>query len=70
MSEIGTFNTANSLPGDLVKTLMGGLADQSEQALKVAAVQMEAQAKLQEQAAALEVVGLMTGLGTKIDTVA
>ncbi len=70
MSEIGMFNTANSLPGDLAKTLLGGLADQSEQALKTAAVQMEAQAKLQEQATTLQAVGLLAGIGTKIDTVA
>jgi len=70
MSEMGIFNTANSLPGDLAKTLLGGLAARPEQALKTAAVQMEAQAKLEEQATALEVVGLMAGIGTKIDTVA
>lgn len=70
MSEIGTFNTANGLPGDLVKTLLGGVAAQSEEALKIAAVQMEAQVKLQEQAANLEAVGLLAGIGTKINTVA
>jgi hypothetical protein len=70
MSEIGTFNTANSIPGDLVKTLLGGVAAQSEQALKTAAVQMEAQAILQEQATTMAVVGMMTGIGTKINTVA
>jgi hypothetical protein len=70
MSEIGTFNTANGLPGDLVKTLLGGAAAQSEQALQIAAVQMEAQAKLQEQATTMAVVGMLTGIGTKIDTVA
>ena len=70
MSEMGTFNTANSLPGDLAKTLLQGLTAMPEQALKVAAVQMEVQAKLQEQATALGVVAMMTGVGTKIDTVA
>jgi hypothetical protein len=70
MSEIGTFNAANSLPGDLVKTLLGGLAAQSEEAVKIAAVQVEAQVKLQEQAAAMDAVGLLAGIGTRIDTVA
>jgi hypothetical protein len=70
MSEISTFNTANSIPADLVKTLLGGPAAQSEQALKIAAVQMEAQAMLQEQATAMAVVGMMTGVGTRINTVA
>jgi hypothetical protein len=70
MSEIGTFNTANSLPGDLVKTLMEGVTAQTEQALKVASVQMEAQVKLQEQATAMGVVAMMTGVGTRLDTVA
>ena len=70
MIEIGTFNTANNLPGDLVQTLLGGLTALPEQALKAAAVQMEAQAKLQEQSTALEVVALMTGVGTRINTVA
>ena len=70
MSEIGMLNTANSVPGDLVQTLLGGLTAQTEQAMKVAAVQMEAQVKLQEQATAMEVVAMMTGVGTKINTVA
>jgi len=70
MSEIGTFNTANSLPGDLVKTLLGGLTDQTEQAMQTAAVQMEAQVKLQEMSTAMGAVALMTGVGTKVDTVA
>ena len=70
MNGIGTFNTANSLPGDLVQTLLEGVTALPEQALKTAAVQLEAQAKLQEQATALDVVALMTGVGTKIDTVA
>ena len=70
MSEIGTFNTANSLPGDLVQTLLGGLTALPEQALKAAAVQMEAQVQLQEQATAMEAVALMTGVGTRINTVA
>ena len=70
MSEIGTFNAANSMPGDLVQTLLGGLSALPEQAMKVAAVQMEAQVKLQEQATAMGVVAMMTGVGTKINTVA
>ena len=70
MSEIGTFNAANSIPGDLVKTLLGGLAAQPEQALKIAAVQLEAQTKLQEQATAMGVVAMMTGVGARVNTVA
>jgi hypothetical protein len=63
-------NTANSIPGDLVKSLLGGLTALPEQAMKTAAVQMEAQTKLQEQATAMEVGAMMTGVGSRIDTVA
>ena len=70
MSEIGAFNSANSIPGDLVKTLLGGQMAQQEQALQAAAVQMEAQTKLQEQAMAMGVVSMMTGVGTRVNTVA
>jgi hypothetical protein len=70
MNEVGAFNAATGIPGDLVKTLMGGMTEMPEQALKTAAVQMEAQAMLQQQAAVMDAVSMMTGVGTKIDTVA
>jgi hypothetical protein len=70
MNGTGMLNTANNIPGDLVQSLFGGLQALPEQALKTAAVQMEAQAKLQEQAMVMDVVAMMTGVGTKINTVA
>ena len=70
MSEIGLLNTANSIPGDLTKTLLEGLTAQSELALQTAAIQMETQAKLQEQTLAMGVVAMMTGVGSRVNTVA
>ena len=70
MNEIGAFKTANSIPGDLVQSLMGGLTAQTDQAMKTVAVQMEAEAKLQEMSTTMEAVAMMTGIGSKIDTVA
>jgi hypothetical protein len=70
MSEVGAFKAANSIPGDLVQTLMGGLTAQADQAMQAVAVQMEAQAQMQEMSTAMGAVAMMTGVGTKIDTMA
>ncbi|GHV56518.1 hypothetical protein FACS189460_1440 [Deltaproteobacteria bacterium] len=70
MNETGAFNAANSIPGDLTKTLLSGLTALPQQALKATAVQMETQLQLQQQATALAAVAQMTGLGTRLDTVA
>jgi hypothetical protein len=70
MNEIGTLKAANSIPGDMVQTLMGGLTAQTDQAMQAVAVQMEAQAKVQEMSTAMGAVAMMTGVGTKVDTVA
>jgi hypothetical protein len=66
----GTFMSANSIPGDLVSTLMNGQMQQVDQAMKVAKVGMEMQAKMQQQSQAMQVVAMMTGVGGKVNTYA
>ncbi len=66
----GAFASANSLPGDLVNTLMGGQMKQVDQAMKAVKVGMEMEAKMQQQAQAMEVVSMMTGIGGKVNTYA
>ena len=69
MSETGVFNAANSIPGHLTQTLLNGLTALPRQALRETAVMLEAQAQLQKQATALEAVALLTGVGSRLDTV-
>lgn len=66
----GTFTSANRIPGDLVNTLMGGQMQQVDQAMKAVKVGMEMQTKVQQQAQAMEVVSMMTGVGGKVNTFA
>ncbi len=71
MNGVGnTFAAANSIPGDLVNTLMGGQMKQVDQAMQAAKVGMEMQTKVQQQAQAMEVVAMMTGVGGKVNTYA
>ncbi len=65
-----TFAAANSIPGDLVSTLMGGQMKQVDQAMKAAKVGLEMQTKVQQQAQAMEVVAMMTGVGGRVNTFA
>ncbi|UQZ88576.1 hypothetical protein C4J81_04890 [Deltaproteobacteria bacterium Smac51] len=70
MNGVGTFQTANSIPGDLVSTLMGGQMQQVDQAMKMVKVGAEMETKVQQQAQAMEVVAMMTGVGGKVNTYA
>lgn len=66
----GTFSSANSIPGDLVSTLMNGQMQQVDQAMKTAKVGMEMQVKMQQQAQAMQTVAMMTGVGGRVNTFA
>ncbi len=67
---MNTLNTANNIQTDLVQTLFDGQKAMMDLAMKQTAVNMQAQVQMQQQAAALEAVAMMTGIGTRIDTVA
>jgi len=62
-------NTANSIPSDLIQTLFDGQQAMTDLAMKQVQVSAQAEVQLQQQATALEAVAMMTGIGTKIDTV-
>lgn len=63
-------NAANNIQANLVKTLFDGQKAITDQALKEISVNMQAKVALQQQQTAMSVVAMMTGVGTKIDTVA
>ncbi len=63
-------NTANSIPGDLTKVLFQGHQAITDQAIKQVKLGAEIKASLQQQQTALSAVAMMTGLGTKVDTMA
>ncbi len=63
------FNEVNSLTGNLIQVLYDGQKAVTDQAMKQAAVNMQAQVSLQQQQTAMETVAMMTGIGTKLDTV-
>lgn len=66
---MSTLNAANSITGNLVQTLFDGQKAMTEQAMKQVSLNMQAQVMLQQQQTAMEAVAMMTGVGTKIDTV-
>lgn len=61
---------ANEINADLTQILFEGQKAITDQAMKQVAVNLQAEVQLQQQATALETVAMMTGVGTKIDTVA
>ncbi|MDR1040273.1 MAG: hypothetical protein LBR80_08945 [Deltaproteobacteria bacterium] len=61
-------NSANSLPGLLVNTLLDGQKKQTDLALKTIQVAAEQQLAVQQQQTAILAVALLTGVGTKLDT--
>lgn len=67
---MNTLNTANGIQSDLVQTLFSGQKAMTDQAMKQVAVGMQAKVDLQEQETAMQAVAMMTGVGTRIDTVA
>ena len=67
---MNTLNAANSIPADLTQALLNGQKALTDQAMKQVAVGLEAQVALQQQQTTMQAVAMMTGVGTKIDTVA
>jgi hypothetical protein len=61
-------NSANSLPGLLVTTLLEGQQRQTDLAMKTIQVAAEQQLAVQQQQTAILAVALLTGIGTKLDT--
>jgi uncharacterized protein YijF (DUF1287 family) len=62
-------NAANSIPANLTQILFNGQKAMTDQAMKQIGVNMQAKAALQQQQTAMSAVAMMTGLGSKIDTV-
>jgi len=63
-------NTANSIQSNLVQVLFDGQKAITEQAMKQVKLGAEMQVAMQQQQTALSAVAMMTGIGSKIDTVA
>lgn len=62
-------NEANGIQANLAQVLFDGQKAITDQAMRQVKVNMQAQAALQQQQTAIETVAMMTGIGTKIDTV-
>ncbi|MDR2460068.1 MAG: hypothetical protein LBE38_04690 [Deltaproteobacteria bacterium] len=62
-------NTANSLPGLLVATLLDGQKQQTDLAIKQIQVIAKQQQEIQKQQTTLLAVALLTGIGSKLDIV-
>ena len=62
-------NAANSINANLVQTLFDGQKAMTDMAMKQVSVNMQAQVALQQQQTTMQTVAMMTGVGTKIDTV-
>ena len=60
---------ANDINSGLVQILFEGQKAMTDMAMKQTAVNLQAQVSLQQQQTALQTVAMMTGVGTKIDTV-
>ena len=66
---MGMLKAANDINSGLVQILFEGQKAMSDLAMKQTAVNMQAQISLQQQQTAMQTVAMMTGVGTKIDTV-
>lgn len=67
---VGSLGSALDTQADLAKTLFGGKMAEMDQAMKTAKVGMQMQVKAQEMGTAQQAVAMMTGVGTKLNTVA
>ncbi len=67
---MSTLNAANDVTANLAKMIYGGQQAMAEQAMKQVQAQAQMQVLAQQQQVALEAVAMMTGIGTKVDTVA
>lgn len=62
-------NAANGIQANLAQVLFDGQKAVSDQAMRQVQANMQAKVTLQQQQTAMETVAMMTGIGTKIDTV-
>jgi len=62
-------NAANGIQANLAQILFDGQKAVTDQALKQVQVNAQAQVALQQQQTAMATVAMMTGVGTKVDTV-
>ena len=67
---MNALKVANNIQPQLVQTLMMGSQAVTDQTMKQVGATMESKVALQEQAATKSAAASMTGIGTKIDTVA
>ena len=67
---MNALTAANNIQPQMVQTLMAGQQSATTQAMKQVGATMDAKVALQQQAAARNTAASMTGIGTKIDTVA
>ena len=67
---VGTLGSALDTQADLAQKLLGGQGKEVDQAMKTAKVAMQMQLKEQEMAQTQEAVAMMTGVGSKLNTVA
>ena len=66
---MNALNAANDITANLAQVIYGGQQAMTEQAMKQVSANAQAQVMLQQQQTAMEAVAMMTGIGTKIDTV-
>ena len=66
---VGTLGSALDTQANLAQQLLGGQMKEVDQAMQTAKVGMQAQLKGQEMEQTQEVVAMMTGVGTNVNTV-
>ena len=67
---VGALGSALDTQANLASQLLGGEMKMADQAMQVAKVNMQMQLKGQEMEQTQAAVAMMTGVGTKVDTVA
>ena len=67
---VGTLGSALDTQADLTQKLLSGKGQEVDQAMKTAKAAMQMQLKEQEMAQTQEAVAMMTGVGSKLNTVA
>lgn len=62
-------NTANGIQANLAQVLFDGQKAVTDQAMRQVQANMQAKVTLQQQQTTMAAVAMMTGIGTKVDTV-
>lgn len=62
-------NTANGIQANLAQVLFDGQKAVTDQAMRQVQANMQVKATLQQQQTTMATVAMMTGIGTKVDTV-